>query len=373
MPRCSQSPSSSIRPVVSFLLLFAGFILAGCSERTESEISAAPVRTFVLSSEISDPFRRFPGEISALQSSEMSFDVPGRLIERPVSQGMVVERGALLARLDPENFQASVDSAMSRFNNAREELTRQTQLRERGVVSASELDRFRTDFEIAEAALRQAERALEDTRLVAPFSGRIARTIVNNFQSVRANEPILLLQNISELEVDIDVPERLMTLGNQGLTAAEAREAIEAEVEFPALPGRRFPLVLQSFRTEASRSARTFRVTFLLTPPAGSNILPGMTGTVLIRRLDPGAVSARDSIFEVPVQAVGSWENQPVLWLFEPETSTAQPLPVELDGPLGASMRVRSESLKPGQEIITTGLSQLFPGRPITRLAPAPR
>jgi RND family efflux transporter MFP subunit len=298
----------------------------------------------------------------------MSFDVAGRLIERPVTQGSVVAQGELLARLDPENFEANVSSARARFVNARDELARQTQLRDRGVISAAELDRFRTEFEVAEAALRTAERALADTRLVAPFDGRVARTIVNNFQSVRANEPILVFQNIAQLEVDIDVPERLMTLGGQGMTSEQARELLEAKVEFPALPGRDFPLELKSFSTAASTTARTFRVTFLLTPPEGANVLPGMTGTVLVRRRG-SAAEAVDALFEVPVTAVGTWEGQAVVWRLDEETMTAHPVPVEMEGPIEDRMRVRSDGLAAGQEIITTGVRMLSPNRPVSRLA----
>lgn len=363
---------------IFFPLLLLGttsaiWLLGGCSKPVEPPPQPSPVRVIPLSAEISAPFRRFPGEVSAIQTSEMSFDVPGRLIERPASQGMVVSAGTLLARLDPENYQSAVDAAASRFNNAREEFNRQNQLRQRGVISAAELDRFRTEFEMAEAALRKAERDLQDTRLVAPFAGRVARTLVNNFQSVRANEPILVLQNVSQLEVDIDIPEQFMTLGEQGLTAEAAREAIEAQVEFPALPGQSFPLVLKSFRTAANPTMRTFRVTFLLTPPSGSNILPGMTSTVLVRRRGTAESKSQEGIFEVPVQAIGSWENQPVVWVFDPSTSTAQPVPVELEGPVEAKMRLRSDQLQAGAEIITTGLRQLFPGRSVTRLAPAPQ
>lgn len=360
------------------LLLYAALFCmtlfsSGCTEEPETVVVAAPVRLFALGETVAEPFRRFPGEVSALQTAEMSFDVPGRMIERPARQGAVMNKGDLLARLDPENFQSNVDSARARFTNARDELARQTQLRDRGVISVAELDRFRTEFEVAEAALRQAERALEDTRLLAPFDGRVARTLVNNFQTVQAKEPILVFQNISQLEVDIDVPERLMTLGDHGMNVEEGRAVIEAMVEFPSVPGRQFPVELKSFRTAADATARTFRVTFVFTPPEGLKVLPGMTGTVLLRRKGETAEPVVDSIFDVPVTAVGSWENAAVLWRLNAETMTAEPVPVELEGPVGESMRVRSEGLAPGEEIITTGVRMLFPGRPVSRLDPAPR
>ena len=116
----------------------------------------------------------------------MSFDVPGRLIEFPATQGMVFKFGELLGRLDETNFVARVDSARADFNNAHTELARRRQLHQRGVISRSELDGFQRANDVAEAALREAQRALDDTRMVAPFDGRVARTLVNNFQNVQA-------------------------------------------------------------------------------------------------------------------------------------------------------------------------------------------
>jgi RND family efflux transporter MFP subunit len=362
-PRCLQDL------VFSSLLFGAGaagvFFFSGCSDQPTPEAQPPAVRTTLLGEQIASPFRRFPGEVSAVQTSEMSFDVAGRLIERPASQGAVFQQGDLLARLDPENFQASVDSARSRFNNAREELTRQTQLRERGVISVAELDRFRTEFEVTEAALRQAERALADTRLLAPFDGRVARTLINNFQSIRANEPILIFQNVSELDVDIDVPESVFTLWGQGMTAEKMRPLIEARVEFPALTGRDFPVLLKSFRTAADPTSRTFRVTFLLDPPADAGVLPGMTGTVLVRRMDQNATDA--NLFAVPVPAVDLRENGPVVWRVQPETSIVEAVPVELDIPQGDTHRIRSAGLEPGDEIVTAGVRFLNEGMAVRR------
>jgi membrane fusion protein, multidrug efflux system len=326
------------------------------------------VRTQILESGALEPFRRFPGEVSAVRNSEMSFDVAGRLVERPATQGMIFSKGSLLARLDPENFQARVDSATAQWNNARNELARQRQLHERGVISVAELDRFQTNFDVAEAALREATRALDDTRLVAPFDGRVARTLVNNFQSVQANQPILLFQDISTLEVDIDVPEQVMTRAEQGVTADNARDLLEGVVEFATLPGRRFPLVLKSFSPAASPTARTFRVTFTLEPPEGSNILPGMTCTVLVRVRGAGAAESADRVFTVPVQAVAAQGETSAVWVLNPETMTVSSVPVTVEALKGDSMVIRSGALHDGAEIVTTGIRFLEDGMLVGRL-----
>jgi membrane fusion protein, multidrug efflux system len=367
--RGPMDKGSPITPAPFPAVLIAAAVIAlsaGCSKEEDHPAPARPVRIQILESGISEPFRRFPGEVSAVRNSEMSFDVAGRLIERPATQGMIFSKGSLLARLDPENFQARVDSTTAQRNNARNELARQRQLHERGVISVAELDRFQTNFDVAEAALREATRALDDTRLVAPFDGRVARTLVNNFQSVQANQPILLFQDISTLEVDIDVPEQVMTRADQGLTADNARDLLEGAVEFATLPGQRFPLALKSFSSAASPTARTFRVTFTLEPPEGSNILPGMTCTVLVRAR--GADESADRVFTVPVQAVAAQGEASTVWVLNPETMTVSPVPVTVESLKGDSMVIRSEGLQNGTEIVTTGIRFLEDGMPVERL-----
>ena len=350
-------------------LLMALAWVAGCSPDEELAPAVPPVQTVVLSSSSDVPFRRFPGEVAAADTSNMSFDVPGRLIEFPATQGMVFKYGELLGRLDETNFVARVDSARADFNNAHTELARRRQLHQRGVISRSELDGFQRANDVAEAALREAQRALDDTRLVAPFDGRVARTLVNNFQNVQANQPVLVFQSTSILEVDIHVPEADMSAAERGITARNARDLLEARAEFPTIPNRQFDLELKSFSTEATPSARTFRVTFNLYPPEDQNILPGMTCTVLLRaRSRLSAQPAEEGIFLVPVRAVSSVGKKGFLWRLDPANLKVSRVEVEMLGVTGDSMRVRGSALSPNDEIVTTGVRFLSEGMRVRRM-----
>ena len=345
---------------------------AGCSPDEKPAPAVPPVQTVVLNTTSDVPFRRFPGELAAADSSNMSFDVPGRLIEFPATQGMVFKFGELLGRLDPTNFVARVDSARADFNNAHAELARRHQLHQRGVISRSELDGFQRANDVAEAALREAQRALDDTRLVAPFDGRVARTLVNNFQNVQANQPVLVFQSTSILEVDIQVPEADMSALERGMTARNARDLLEAKAEFPTIPNQQFDLELKSFSTEATPSARTFRVTFNLYPPEGQNILPGMTCTVLVRsRSRLSAQPAEEGIFLVPVRAVSTGDGKSSLWRLDPATMQVSRVEAEMLGATGDSMRVRGPALAPTDEIVTTGVRFLSEGMKVRRMQAA--
>ena len=348
-------------------LLMALAWMAGCSPKEEPVAAVPPVQTFVLDTTTEVPFRRFPGEVAAADTSDMSFDVPGRLIEFPATQGMTFKYGALLGRLDETNFVARVDAARADFNTAHTELARRRQLQQRGVISRSELDGLQRTHDVAEAALREAQRALDDTRMVAPFDGRVARTLVNNFQNVQARQVVLIFQNNTTLEVDIQVPEADMSAAERGITARNARYLLEAKAEFPTIPNQQFDLELKSFSTEATAVTRTFRVTFNLYPPEGQNILPGMTCTVLLRpksRLS-AAQPAEEGVFQVPVRAANGKSS---LWKLNPPSMKVSRVEVEMLGVTGDSMRVRGAALAPGDEIVISGVRFLSDAMKVRRM-----
>lgn len=338
-------------------LLTALAWVGGCSPDEKPAPAAPSGQTLVLGSSSETPFRRFPGEVAAADSSNMSFDVPGRLIEFPATQGMVFKYGDLLGRLDETNFVARVDSARADFSNAHAELGRRRQLFQRGVISRSELDGFQRANDVAEAALREAQRALDDTRLLAPFDGRVARTLVNNFQNVQAHQPVLIFQNTSILEVDIEVPESDMPGTERDITARNARDLLEARAEFPTLPDRQFDLELKSFSAAATPVTRTFRVTFNLYPPEGQNILPGMTCTVLLRqRSRLSGQPAEEGVFEVPVRAISTADGKSSVWKLDPTSLQVSRVEVDMLGVAGDSMRLRSAALAANDEIVTSGV-----------------
>ncbi len=344
--------------------------VSGCKREEKLVERIPPVQTFVLNENAEASFRRFPGEVAAADTSNLSFDVPGRLIEFPGSQeGLVVKKGDLLGRLDEANFVAKVDAARADYTNAQSEYTRRRRLLDQRAISQREFEQTQRAYDVADAALRTAQRALDDTRLVAPMDGRIARRLVNNFQNVQAHQPVLVFHNNATLEVDIHVPEAVMSMAGRGVTAAEAQDLVEAKVEFPAIPGQSFPLKLNSFSTEATASARTFRVSFILYPPDGQNILPGMTSTVLVRLANPAVPQpAEAGVFQIPVRALATADGRSSVWKLDPNSLQVSRVPVEMLEVNDDTVRVRGAGLAAGDEIVTAGVRFLSDGMKVQRM-----
>jgi RND family efflux transporter MFP subunit len=359
---------AQVTKAAAFCLLAA--LLSACDKEVKREVVAQPVRVHVIGDGQKMPFRSFPGEVVSPRTGRLSFEVSGRLVEFPIQNGQLVKKGDLIGQLDRADFIAARDSAQANFEAAKINFERNEGLQRRGAVPMAELDRARQQLENANAALRTATRALDETRLLAPFDGRIANRIARELQNVRAQEQVAILEDISTLEIEINIPERDMMFGSRGLTVDDARDLVEAKVEFSTVPGQQIDIELKTFSTRANPVSRTFLVSFAFEPPPDQNILPGMTATVLLRRKPDATAVAADGkpVRMVPVEALTTQSGASTVWRLDPATMKVSAVPVELESIKGGIALIRSEALANGDEIVASGARFLAEGTPVRRM-----
>jgi RND family efflux transporter MFP subunit len=349
--------------------LLAAF-LSGCGKEEKRPVVAQPVRLFAIQDVAERPVRAFPGEVVASRTARLSFEVPGRLVEFPIQDGQLVNKGDLIGQLDTADFVAARDSAQAAFDAAKVNFERTESLQQRGAVAMAVVERARQELDTADAALRTAVRALKETRLLAPFDGRISERIARELQNVRAQEQVAIFEDISTLEIEINIPERDMMLGSRGLTVDDAREILEAKVEFSIMPNQRIDLDLKTFSTRANPVSRTFLVSFGFGPPPDKNILPGMTGTVFVRRVSKPSAAETDGVpvRMVPVEALTTQSGSSTVWRLDPESMKVSAVPVEIASIQGGAALIRAEQLADGDEIVVSGARFLAEGTPVSRM-----
>lgn len=343
------------------------FFMIACGEQQAEEGPIArPVKMITLGSGAGEGVLEYPGSVSPVQNAELAFEVPGQIIEFRFNEGQTVRQGTILARLDPRDYEAARDAEVARLNAAKADYDRYRELYASNAVSRQELEAKRRNSEVTEARVRTAQKALDDTRLRAPFSGVMARKLVQDFQNVQAKEPVLVLQDESGLEVVVNVPENDMTLARPGLSPEERTARTNPVVEISSIPGRRFPARIQEFSTAADPVTRTFKATFAFDTPADVAIRPGMTAKVVLNV--PAEVTGRVSSFSIPASAVASDENgDPFVWKVDESTMTVSRAPVAI-GPLsGSEVEVR-RGLSGGDIIAITGVHNLRDGMLVSRL-----
>jgi RND family efflux transporter MFP subunit len=303
--------------------------------------------------------RSLPGKVQATKAVEMAFEVPGRIIELPVKEGEEVKRGSLLAKLDPRDFQSSLAAAKATHEKAKADFERFQSLLEKEAVSQSQYERTKSNFEVAESDLERAQKALEDTELSAPFDGVVMKRLVDNYTNVQAKQPVLRFQDISWVEIIVDVPERIVAVAGQ-----DSRNGIIAELD--ALPGREFAAELKEFSPEADPQTQTFKGTLLMPAPKDANVLPGMAAT--IRFKDPLVEAAENKGVVVPTEAVvASEKGKAYVWVIDEKTMTAHRRDVKAGRLTGDNVLI-NEGLNPGDRVVVAGAHNVREGMKVRLL-----
>ena len=342
-----------------FLLALTGLLLftGGCGKKEEpakAEI-VRPVKTMTIQAAGVSATRSYPGQVRASRRVDLAFKVAGPLVELPVEEGQDVKRGQLIARILPRDFKIRLDQAKAKALEAEQQYQRYRDLYVKKQVSKADFDKYKSQRDVAVAQEADARNALKDTSLRAPFEGIIAKRYVENFEEVQAKQPIVFLQDIRQVEMLVNVPESEM---------ATVRGEIKAKAyaQFPTVPDKRWALDLKEFSTQADPKTQTYQVVTVMPQPKEINVLPGMTGTVVIELEGDGDADTGPQIVIPAIAVVASAEGSPYVWGIDKENLTAKKLMVKI-GPLtGSENVVVQEGLSGGEIIAVAGVTKLAEG-----------
>lgn len=313
--------------------------------------------------------RAIPGFVAARTEVALAFLTLGRLIERNVDLGMLVDQGMVVARLDPEDLdgqvraaQAAVSAAQAQFDTAMATAERTRHLALREVASTAQLELVENALASATSSLQQAQSQLVRARdqqgfaeITAPFDGVITAVWAEPGEVVPAGAPIATLSGRDLRDAVIDLPEAELTGMEPGAHWTVWQEGNPA-MQFTATVDRIAPLADTRTRTRRVHlslpAEAPFRLGALihaaradedrqeLTLPA-SAILQGEAGSPL--QAGPAQV----------------W----VVTRDHPDSGTVALHPVTIA--LRADGRVDITGLPEGTEVVTRGIRSLSEGQAV--------
>ncbi|AXV66988.1 efflux RND transporter periplasmic adaptor subunit (plasmid) [Pseudoalteromonas lipolytica] len=334
--------------------------LAACTEQTaqsNAEPVIRPVKLFNTNSQSDQAIRSFPAEVVANQGSYLAFRVNGELLEFPALAGQHVEKGQLLAKLDPEDFQLQYEERKARFELADSQLERVQKLFDRSIASQAELDQALANKQVAESALKIAKTNLDNSELRAPFAGTVAKVFVKNFENIQAKQNILRLETRDLMDVVIQVPEKLIARIDKDVN-------YQPDVIFDGYPDKSYQLTVKEFDTQADPTTLTYKVVFSLPVPEDFNLLAGMTGRVDI---DLSKITHSQSAYILlPVEAVfseptESEKNNSYVWLYDENTGLVHKKAVKVGQLHRNGIEVLS-GIEQGQMVVAAGVHSLEEG-----------
>jgi RND family efflux transporter MFP subunit len=184
------------------------------------------------------------GPLVAEQQADIAAERSGRVVQIAVQIGDHVKAGQLLAALDDRALRAACDAQQARIaaaqaqvadweaeeKGATADLRRADQMRADKIVSEedwehvkykldqiiAEVARYKSEAAVAEADLSSARLQLEQSRIVAPFTGVVGRSSVRPMQQVKAGDVLFWVTAEAPLRVLFTVPETFMAAFSTG-------------------------------------------------------------------------------------------------------------------------------------------------------------
>lgn len=312
-----------------------------------------PIPTTLVKEAITQKIRSFPGIVKAKSNVELAFSVDGVLVELKARESRQVRKGEVVARLDERDFRNAHDAARANFLRSDSEFKRVSTLYKKEVVSQSEFDTAKAIVDVARAEFEISKKAMEDTIIVAPFDGLVARRYVENNEHVKKFTPILALKDISEIEIVIQVPERLMT--RSGIHKFQ-----DIKASFDIDNHQWFPGTIKEYSVQADPITRTYEVAVSLQAPEDLKVLPGMTAMVKVSTAS--TVSGNHmapAVALIPVESVfADNEGKSYIWRIPDTSGKPEKIEVTLGAMYEGSIEIMS-GLEPGFRIATAGIYSL--------------
>jgi len=308
----------------------------------EAEVRLGVMKTGARDEDIKSLEAKVQAARATLDNAETNYKRTMVLFEKDVASRDKLDK-AVLAR----------DVAAANLEAASQELKKA-----RAGARPEDIEAMAAHIESFRAKLSAARDGLTDTSLRAPFAGHISAKYVDNFQKVRAQQPILSLEDHSHIEVTVEVPE-------EGIHYRDYIKKVTCT--FQTIPNKVFPAQIKEVGTVASQQTQTYPVTVIMEPPPDSDILPGMAAEVrFVAELPDGSERIG---FEVPETAIfADNTGRQYAWVFDRKASAVRRREVTAGSPTSHGIRVTS-GLTKGEWVITAGVHYLHDDQKVRLLS----
>ncbi len=282
--------------------------------------------------------------------------VAGRVNAVTVAEGDTVRKGQVIAELDRQPLEdqrrqaaAGVDQARAEVENARLNLQRNQTLFGRGIASGKEVEDARKDQATAQAALDQANAALntaahnlDRAAIRAPIAGHVVKRMVSVGEQVdgTAEQPIAEIANLDRVELAANVPARHLWRMNVGLPATLVSDAY-ANRTFPGT----IVAIAAAVDTETNAALVRIRV-----PNPGHGLKVGMFAEAQI------PVAAHVNALVVPPSAIVRDEDRAAVYVLSGDTAQRTAVKVGLEKKDAVEIL---SGLAEGQTVLTSSVHGL--------------
>lgn len=303
------------------------------------EVSAIEVTT--------EPFRAVEpvaGTVRARLAATVSANLPGRILKMPIRVGQRMDKAHIIAVIEAREIQARVRQAKAVLAQAKMDYDRYASLHARQAATRQELEGRRTALQVARATVQEAESALDEATVRAPFAGVVTQQLADVGDLATPGRPLVALEAPGDLRLEVAVSERLvgfLAVGTQ--VPVEVAKAVELEG------------VIGEISPSADANSRTFLVKVDL--PEHPKVRTGQFGRARLP-------TRRSEIMRMPVAAVIRRGQLELVFVIEDELARLRL--VRTGRRFGEVVEVVA-GLDSGEVVVIDGARQLSDGQPVRR------
>ncbi len=250
-------------PALAFFIWYSGALgnkqeIGGLEARKPaSQMQVRVVVKPVLEMHDAKTFRSV-GTGRAHKSVSLHPPVSEEILEVLFKGGESVKQGQVLVRLDDRDEKLAVELAQVRLNEARVLLKRYDSAAKGNAIAENEVVAARAAVDVAEVVLKQAQLALTQRTVLAPFDGTVGIPRVDPGDRITASTEIAPLDDQSRIQVDFEIPEILIDSIKPGM---------KVFARTPAFPDEQFAGTVEAINTRVDPLTRTIQLRTLIPNP----------------------------------------------------------------------------------------------------------
>lgn len=283
------------------------------------------------------------GKLEAKQSVVISPEVSGKVEQIAIYANQKVKQGQLLVQLNDDKASAAVKEANAYLKDEQRKLKEFERLVKRNAITQTEIDAQKTNVDIAQARLEAANANLRDLHISAPFSGTVGFVDFSLGKMVSVGSDLITLDNLSLMQLDLQVPERYLSKLSTGMKVIATSQA---------WGDQSFAGEVVGIDSRINQETLNLRVRIEFANPE-SKLKPGM---LMAATIDFPAISAPI----IPVQALQYSGTKRYVYIID-DQNKAHRQEVLLGARVGNEV-VIEKGLEIGQNIVVQGLVNMRDG-----------
>lgn len=286
---------------------------------------------------------RAVGTLLAEASANLRAEVPGQVMGIHFDEGQQVAGGDRLFTIEATVLEAEVNEAKANAEQSEAAYNRARELIDEKLISATEFDAARANYNVSVARLLSSQARLSKTTIRAPFDGFVGLRKINIGDYATIGQDLVSVVSLDPLRVEFSVPETLL---------AQIRQRQSVDVRVGAYPGEKFTGVITAIDPQVNVQGHSVAIRASLANPE-LKLRPG-----LFAEIEVTLVTKPDALL-VPEQAI--WPIGRDKTVYVVVDGVAKQRVVEIGQRQPGEVEIVTGIVE-GDEVVTAGQMKLFDG-----------